>query len=609
MGDLPQLEGVLRRWSRHPAADSLLLRGGLLTRQLVDVDRTVDDVDFLATYAHDPRRTERDLRDALGLEGPALECVDIFAETAFPGIRCLAQLDGSEVQIDVGYGDPATASILEYTCLDGEILQIPSVDRETMISWKLHGIFERTDNTWRVKDLHDLDLLLSGDWNEDALIAAVELAFSSRDAPLRLIRRVWSGQFGTSRRSRKKWEKFVRDHPERQPSSDIASTIASVSAVIRPLLETRIPEDPPPFPVSPSLEEMRAAIAGEPVFHIHTPRDWSVFSYRYKSTDLFGDPDRAITHTAFDRSRLRLECRGITFDTDGRCIARPFHTFFNYNAKTDRVDGAWILEKLDGSLIFPTPTADGWIWRTRRGPSSIADGAGAFAAKSDADFSGFLTEVEGEEWTACFEWCSRSQRIVLDHPVDRLVLVALRHRRTGTYRSPPEVAAIAKRYGIESVGQLGRVENIEDLVSEVAEGVDGEGVVLQTADHRLYKIKSSLYRRLHAVVEGENPALPALKLILAGHRDEVADVWAGRGGDLTPFLEAFDAHWASLVARLTAEAASYSQRRELAMAIQERSRLERGALFSAFEGRDVAETLLKANPRDLLATLDLPELK
>jgi len=36
--------------------------------------------------------------------------------------------------------------------------------------------------------------------------------------------------------------------------------------------------------------------------------------------------------------------------------------------------------------------------------------------------------------TPIFEWCSRKQRIVIDYPEDKLVLLAVRENMSGKYR-------------------------------------------------------------------------------------------------------------------------------------------------------------------------------
>jgi RNA ligase len=150
--------------------------------------------------------------------------------------------------------------------------------------------------------------------------------------------------------------------------------------------------------------------------------------------------------TTFDMSgpddiggAIRRECRGIKFYHDGKIAARPFHKWFNVGERAETqvnsVDFSVphkILLKEDGSMIHPI-TVDGRIrWCTKMGITEISEQAADFVKQSNT-YTEFAHWCIENTLTPIFEWCSRKQRIVLDYPEDKLVLLAVRHNYTGEY--------------------------------------------------------------------------------------------------------------------------------------------------------------------------------
>jgi|GEM_PF-1190021 len=626
MNRLPHLEGVLRRWalSSSSSQPSLLwLRGGLLTRQLVNVDRSADDVDFLAAPGVDADdavvalRTalRRDVDDDVIVDVDSATDEDIFEETEFPGRRLTLPTTASgttvDVQIDIGFGDVADPVWTTLSTSDGGDVRLWAVAKETLTAWKLHGLFEREDNSWRVKDLHDLQLLLATGVDDDVLRSAVQQAFATRDAPLWLLSRLWGGRFGTSKRSRQKWRKHRRDHPERQADEDIRSVVEQVATRLRDVFVDVVPDIPPPFALQPTLQDVRDAVNDDDTFAELRHDGWTVVSYVRKPKTLYADLGRAITTVDWRRRRLQRECRGITFDDDGACIARPLHAFPSLDLRQDNVDGAFVLEKLDGSLVFPTRVDGEDLWRTRRGPSTISAQVQRYVDDNvdGVDWPGFLAEVHRRQLTPCFEWCTRRHRIVLDHPTDRLVLLALRSIHDGTYLVPPAVDAFARAFGVECVRMWGRVDgDLDELVLDIKQRQQGEGVVLQTPDHRWFKLKSDRYKRLHQLVEGAHPLAAAIALLLDDDGEAVVDVWSGRGKDGRPLVAAFAQAFAGWCAQLQAEVDVHDDRRGLADAIRERPGVERNAMFAAFAGHALDVELKKACRRQLTSAHQLEAL-
>lgn len=221
-----------------------VLRGGLVMRELIaPLRRPVDDVDFLALCSEAEGR-ER-LR-ALGSEHDDFELGPIertWEETEFPGLRasCTARGLGGEVviQIDVGFGDPRAAPERPLR-LPGARCDIAAVGLETMLAWKIHGMFERGDGAWRAKDLIDVHDLATRCADQPTAIRCLALAFESRGDDFSICERFLHGEWGTSRGSRRKWRQFRRVRSEfdatRSFPEDLQAMVQTLRGQVGPLI-------------------------------------------------------------------------------------------------------------------------------------------------------------------------------------------------------------------------------------------------------------------------------------------------------------------------------------------------------------------------------------
>ena len=170
-------------------------------------------------------------------------------------------------------------------------------------------------------------------------------------------------------------------------------------------------------------------------------------------------------------------------------MARRLHKFFNINERKEtqfhEIDfnqPHGILEKLDGSMITPVRMPDGTIrWGTKMGVTDVAMGAEEFVAKHTQydQFARVLLDNMGI--TPIFEWCSRKQRIVVDYPVDRLVLIAARETVTGKYYSLRWLQQFGEMFDIEVVNTYtGTAASMAHLMEETkdAEGIEGHVILL-----------------------------------------------------------------------------------------------------------------------------------
>lgn len=263
------------------------------------------------------------------------------------------------------------------------------------------------------------------------------------------------------------------------------------------------------FPKINRLEEVREAIKDSKEF-IVAEREWGfVVNYLVSGPDTFPG-----VHTAGGSARMReeatrakairRECRGLIFDRNGDLISRPYHKFFNVNERdetqADRIDLGQphvILEKLDGSMIRPIPLGNAYRLGTKMGITDVSLQAEAWMADRP-NYDAFIRGCIDSGCTPIFEWCSRKQRIVVDYPVDRLVLTAVRNNLHGTYLGIHGLRGLAEAWDLDLVREYpGTTSSMEHLLAETRDLQGQEGWIIRFEDGHMLKLKGSEYVTIH----------------------------------------------------------------------------------------------------------------
>ena len=299
------------------------------------------------------------------------------------------------------------------------------------------------------------------------------------------------------------------------------------------------------FPHIAHIDDVLPAIKDSPEFIVAEKNGYKVVNYVVATHDTFPDvatvglTNGDVTHRdiyealADFHAAIRRECRGLVFDLDGKLINRRYHKFFNVNERDETAIHAidWsrphvILEKLDGSMVSPCYVNGHLRWMTKMGITDTSMEAEAFVA-SRPEYAELAEYYLNAGYTPVFEWCSNKNRIVLDYPVDRLVLTAVRENVSGNYLLQDALERLGRRYGIEVVKayDVSRSKNGQYIVDLVRKAEDFEGVVVRFDDGHMVKIKSDWYVRIHKV-----------KSLLGQERDVVALILNNELDDMLPIL-------------------------------------------------------------------------
>jgi len=282
---------------------------------------------------------------------------------------------------------------------------------------------------------------------------------------------------------------------------------------------------------STRIEDYLAAIEGCEAFFVAEREHFKIINYISMGNDVFPDPNTAPDAETARKWLLRRQCRGLIFSHAGDVISLPIHKFFNVSERDEtqlhRIDldrQHVILSKLDGSMVRPIPVGDGYRLGTKMSMTDVSMQAEVWLA-DHPNYDLFIRSCFESNCIPIFEWCSRKQTIVVDHPVDRLVLIAIRSIITGDYMGIPVMRGIAEAMNIDLVSEYpGTVESMAALVAETETLIGQEGWVIRFDDGDMLKIKADDYRRKHSAKDSITMEKNVIEMILAEKLDDCKSV-------------------------------------------------------------------------------------
>ena len=245
----------------------------------------------------------------------------------------------------------------------------------------------------------------------------------------------------------------------------------------------------------------------------------------------------------YDEAIMLLECRGLVFDKTGRLISRPFHKFFNMGEREetffrhlDLMAPHYIQEKLDGSMVRPIMVGERdsygpktlkyeFKMGTRMGVTDVAGQADEFIVRmrEEEKYNAFFGLCHISNVTPIFEWCSRQNRVVIDHPSDRLVLLAVRDNYTGKYMESSKLDQIAVQWGLDLVKRYAGDKKVGEILEEAktsSEKMEGWVVTWPGTGVKI-KVKLDTYVSLHKAKEAISREKYVIEAVLDGIVDDL----------------------------------------------------------------------------------------
>lgn len=268
------------------------------------------------------------------------------------------------------------------------------------------------------------------------------------------------------------------------------------------------------FPTIKNISDVLPFIEGRKEFIVVVkPDGYTYIDYVYVDNDSFDD-------------LIRLECRGLIFDTDtGNILRRPFEKFFNFGEKGtyDTVDWSIphiVMDKRDGSMIAPFILNGAVRLGTRAGITEHS--LKAEERHLSYGFAEINRLLLNRGLTPIYEWTSPDNRIVLPYEDEELRVLAIREMETGNYLDWKQVENFAKNAGIKTVDKFDMQLSPDSIFKfrELKEGVEGYVVFFPSVGLHI-KIKTEEYSKMHRAVsflDRENMILP---VVLDGLHDDI----------------------------------------------------------------------------------------
>jgi RNA ligase len=297
------------------------------------------------------------------------------------------------------------------------------------------------------------------------------------------------------------------------------------------------------FPQIKTIDDVLPHISGREEFRVMEKEGYNVINYAvvFEETFLWDSNDPV-------GSAIRRECRGMIFNQDGELISRPYAKFFNIGEKEETqlnkvnlYESHIVLEKLDGSMIRPIPTAEGFNLATKAGVTEISQQAEVFISDKP-HYAKFIHSMFDGKLTPIFEWVSRKNRIVVDYENDNLILTAIRNTEMGHYLPYFNMLDLAEHWNIPVVKAVDglAVQNIELFVKQIREWEDSEGVVLRFDTGHMVKIKSDQYVLRHKTKDSISQEKNVLQCLLNDSVDDLVPLLTPEDADrLKRFQGAF----------------------------------------------------------------------
>lgn len=250
------------------------------------------------------------------------------------------------------------------------------------------------------------------------------------------------------------------------------------------------------FPNIKHIDDILPALAGKDYIGVNKQSNGAtVICYNISNGDSFATP-------------FEKECRGITFDRDGKIVSRPLHKFFNL-AERDEVlpqNLDWdsvtaVFDKMDGSMITAGVFHGEVFVKSKKSFESDVAVAALAYIRANQKYYDFIKHCADLDLTPIFEYTSPNNRIVLRYDDEKMTLLHVRHNITGEYHTPAESAALAQSFDIPvNVPLFGKGFDLAELLTSLntVEGI--EGYVIQFASGEMVKVKTRWYVNLHHAV-------------------------------------------------------------------------------------------------------------
>lgn len=199
--------------------------------------------------------------------------------------------------------------------------------------------------------------------------------------------------------------------------------------------------------------------------------------------------------------------RSSMWNKDGKLISAGFPKFSNLGEKPDvfgtikSLNGTTIVEKLDGSLLSVSKYNGEMIIRTRGtfDATKLPNGQEIDILKNKYP-KVFSHGSYTWNYSLLFEWLSPSNRIVIKHDVVDMKLIGGIYHENYSMMSQTELDNFSDKLNVPRP-QYFKFNSLDDLINNVKNFKNLEGVCIVTNDGKIYKVKGDEYLIKHRLKE------------------------------------------------------------------------------------------------------------
>lgn len=271
------------------------------------------------------------------------------------------------------------------------------------------------------------------------------------------------------------------------------------------------------------LNEALNAIKDKPEFNFQEKDGYSVIDYNIQTLTTFVGRDERETE-------ILQNLRGACFDSSGNIVRLPFHKFHNLNECAGYMESDidfnaphYIMEKLDGSMIAPVRIGNKYRLGTRAGVTDVSMIAETWLSEQPEEFQKRYDDLIEEMLllglTPIFEFCSRMNKVVIDHPEPHLTLIAVRENSTGIYQPKSLLETLGMSFNIPVVKF-----HTPEVFATVKGWEDSEGIVVAFENGKRVKIKADAYVLRHRAKDMIRFEKDVVRIILEDKLDDVLPI-------------------------------------------------------------------------------------
>ncbi|UTS52093.1 hypothetical protein [Synechococcus phage BUCT-ZZ01] len=270
-----------------------------------------------------------------------------------------------------------------------------------------------------------------------------------------------------------------------------------------------------------TFEEALKAIEHKKEFTVIEKNFYSVIDYNVTTSDTFKGSDAR-------EDMILCNLRGTAFDESGRIISLPLHKFHNLNECDGYLDHQIdfskresVMLKMDGSMIRIIPDGmNSFVFGTRAGETDVSKMVDDWFQNlvnehKDGHYQSLIFFCIRNGLTPIFEFCSRKNKVVVDYPEPKLVLLAVRRNMDGIYLPHDWMVA-------EWGNKIPVVESFDTFDADtIRKWKDAEGVVVSFPDGFRVKLKAEEYVRKHRAKDLIRFEKDVVRMILEDTVDDV----------------------------------------------------------------------------------------